>query len=88
MNTTEILINKYAQLPADLKTEALHYIDYLLTKVKASIYVQTENEDDLSAEQKNALIRRYESLESNPEKGINWQVAREKLVTKYEKTIQ
>jgi len=87
MNAREILFNKYAQLPNDLQAEALHYIDYLLTKVKATMLVQPEKEDELSAEQKNTLIKRYESLESNPEKGISWKVAKEKLVTKYKEAV-
>jgi len=79
METTQLLLHNYVQLPANLQTEVLHYVEFLLQKAKSTFERDT---DDLTQEQKDTLVERYNALKKNPERGIKWADAKKELLAK------
>jgi len=83
METTQILLNQYSQLPENLQLEVLHFVEFLSSKFKVSSD-DKDLENDLTEEQKRLLSSRFEVLKRKPEEGLNWRDAHTKLLNKYQ----
>jgi len=87
METTQILLNQYTQLPKNLQMEVLHFVEFLSTKVESKLESKHKSEEELNDEQKATLVERYKALELNPARGMKWQDAKQHLFNKYQKKV-
>ncbi len=78
MNTAA-LANKINALPADLQKQVADFVEFLLLKYR----IQTNEESELTAEQKKELLELWEDYENNPEEVLTIEMLREQTSTKY-----
>ena len=78
MNATA-LTNKISRLPEDVQKQVADFVEYLLLKYQAGI----SGKEELTADQKKALIRLWDEYEENPEDVISLEVLQDQTSQKY-----
>jgi len=82
METTQILIDKYTQLPVNYRNEVMHYVEFLLKKSNKKLQ-NTQKKEYLSQEQKIELDRRIEQAESGKAKFSTLEEVKNRISEKY-----
>ena len=76
----QTVLNKIAGLPENLQSEVADFVDFLIHKYHLEKVTDGEN---LTDEQKQTIRNRYEQLNQNPGRGLDWDDAKAKLMLKH-----
>ena len=78
MNTSA-LTNKISLLPEDVQKQVADFVEYLLLKYQAG----KSGKEELTASQKEELLRLWDEYEENPEEAISVETLQEQTSQKY-----
>ena len=78
MNTSA-LTNKISLLPEDVQKQVADFVEYLLLKDQAG----KSGKEELTASQKEELLRLWDEYEENPEEAISVETLQEQTSQKY-----
>ena len=78
MNATA-LTNKINLLPEDVQKQVADFVEYLLLKYQ----VGTKGDEELTADQKEELLRLWNEYEGNPDEAISLEAFQEQTSKKY-----
>ena len=81
METPDIFLSKYYQLPENLQKEVLGFIDSIFLNYKKN----SEKEIDIPQEVQDTLTLREIYSVKNPETRLNWSEIKKDIIKKYEK---
>ena len=73
------MFNRIELLPADLQKQVLDFIDFLILKYR----LPNMEEDELTPEQKEELLRIWEEYEQNPDDVLTLEEAMEQTKARY-----
>jgi len=81
METIDIFLDKYYQLPEYLQKEVSGFVDTIFLNFKNREKLENEITDDV----KKTLLNRELYSKTNPETRLNWSEIKAEILAKYEK---
>jgi len=79
METTEILLDKYSQLPVNYRNDVAKYINYLLFKARKIKNRKEIKTNTYESEIEDLAIERMEQSKLNPERRLKWEEVKKEL---------
>ena len=83
METSEILISKFTQLPDYIQKDILGVVEKIYKDYKKTI--QISEDEEISDDLKKLLLQRSEDSKNKPETRYTWEQLKQSVLNKYEK---